>query len=260
MPTHKYMLKISCHPIIGTSSGFVGIFCSPRRKSMVTTRVRLSCSWMAVIVIVYEWSCHQRITARHPNTPKQQENSKTQDSKTQIFKSKCCSITSPPVNKRDKTNAMIGFEVVFTLLSWETVSSFLTSLAPGASGLILFPLTKVNTCKIQQSGATLATIRYIYEHSMNLSILQWFLAVAWSWSHFSWSPFRKSPKSMKFLMLLIEVIHLVTANKNPKALDFTRKPQLRDKQTSIMKSKFVEAAVLLSKWKHDFKRRFSNKK
>jgi len=62
-------------------------------------------------------------------------------------------------------------------------------------------------------------------------------------------------------MLLIEVIHLVTtANKNPKALDFTRKPKLRDKQTSIMKSKFVEAAVLLSKWKHDFKRRFSNKK
>lgn len=99
-----------------------------------------------------------------------------------------------------------------------------------------------------------------FDISMNLSILQWLLPVAWSWSHFSWSPFRKSPKSMKFLMLLIEVIHLVTANKNPKALDFTRKSKLRDKQTSIMKSKFVEAAVLLSKWKHDFKRRFSNKK
>lgn len=50
-------------------------------------------------------------TSKHS---KQQENPKTQDSKTQNFKRKCCSITSPPVNKRETTNAMIGFEAFFT--------------------------------------------------------------------------------------------------------------------------------------------------
>ena len=90
MPTHKYMLKISCQQnIIVTSSGFVGIFCSPRRKSMVTTRVRLSCSWMAVIVIVFEWSCHQRITGNHCwqiqtlQTARKPENSRFKDTKLQ---------------------------------------------------------------------------------------------------------------------------------------------------------------------------------
>ena len=131
---------------------------------MVTKHVRLSCSWMAVIVIVCEWSCHQQITAGRSRHSKQQENPKTQDSKTQIFKSKCCSITSPPVNQREKTNAMIGFNLFFShSYHQKHFPVFGAVLAPGASGLILFPLTKVNTCKIQQSGATLATIRYIYE-------------------------------------------------------------------------------------------------
>lgn len=222
---------------------------------MVTRHVRLSCSWMAVIVIVYEWSCNQQITG-HPNTPNSKKTRKPKIQRHKNFKSKCCSITSPPVNQRETTNAMIGFDFFAHSYHQKLFPVFWPVWLLVPVDWSSFHWQKSTPAKFSNQVPRLPP----FDISMNLSILQWLLPVAWSSSHFSWSPFRKSPKSMKFLMLLIEVIHLVTTNKNPKALDFTRKPKLRDKQTSIMKSKFVEAAVLLSTWKHDFKRRFSNKK